>query len=112
MLGELGLDPIGHTRVQVTPIVGFDEPCGRGRRHERAGDVLHGKPLLSRADAIDFDIQRRVVERLSILQIAQARNLGELDANLFGVRTVHGEIESPERPLPHRRPRSEAHHHG
>ena len=66
------------------------------------------KPELPGALAINVDVDGRIIERLTELQIAQARNLLHLGQHLIGEGAVGREIRSAHRDLDRRR-RTEVH---
>ncbi len=60
--------------ARVGPVVRRDEPARRRRRGERSTDLVDGDTELPGHLAVHVHLNRRVVERLSELQIAQRRN--------------------------------------
>ena len=67
---------------RIGPVVRRDEAARRGRGGERPADLIDGDAELAGELAIDVDLDRRIVERLLELQVAQRRNLRELVAQL------------------------------
>ena len=68
--------------ARIGPVVRRDEPARRGRRGERSPDLIDRDAELAGQLPIHVDLNRRVVERLLVLQIAQRGNARELVAHL------------------------------
>ena len=94
--------------ARIGPVVRRDEPAGRGRRGERPPDLIDGDAQLAGHLTVHVDLNRRIVERLAVLQIAQRRNPRELVPDLRRERPAGGEIRSRDRDLDRRR-RAEVH---
>ena len=70
---DLNLKPV--PAAGVPPEIEVRVAAGRGRRCERPANIGGGHPELAGSVTVDLDLQRRIVERLGILQIAQRIDL-------------------------------------
>ena len=68
--------------ARIGPVVRRDEPARRGRRGKRAPDLIDGDAELTRHLTVHVDLNRRIVERLAVLQIAKRGNPRELVPDL------------------------------
>ena len=83
MLRQFHLDLEGIAGVRIAPVVRLGKPGGRCGRHDRADHVGHGQAELAGAFPIDVDVQRRVVDLLGELKIAQEWQRRQLGAWTF-----------------------------
>ena len=80
--------------ARVGPVVRRDEPAGRGRGGKRSADLIDRDAELAGHLAVHIDLDRRVVERLAVLQIAERGNARELVPDLGRKRPAGREIRS------------------
>ena len=105
---DLDLDLIGDAALRIGPVVGHHEPAGRCRRDQGAGNVGGREARQAGFFAVHIHLDRRVIERLSHLQIAQGRDLGQFPVDLVRMRPVVGEARAADRHFD-RRGRAETH---
>jgi len=77
---------------RVGPVVRRDEPAGRRRGGEGSPDLIDGDAELARHLTVHIDLDRRIVERLAVLQITKRGDVRELLPNLHGKRPAGREI--------------------
>ena len=79
---------------RIGPVVRRDEPAGGRRGSKRSADLIDRDAELARHLTVHVDLDRRIVERLAVLQIAKRRNSRELVADLRGERSAGRELRS------------------
>ena len=89
---NLNLEPVA--APGISPEIQIGVPARRGRRDERPRHIRRRDAKLSRAIAVDLDLERRIIERLRILQVAQRIDLEQLGSNLLRERTTRGELRT------------------
>ena len=83
VLRQLHLDLECISGVWVPPVIRLREARRRSGWDHRANHVRHGQSELTRTLAVDVDIERRIIDRLSKLKIPKEGNLGHLRLNLL-----------------------------
>ena len=78
LVGDLDLHLVADAGLGVGPVVGDHEAAGGSGRDDRAGDVRGGHAAEASALAVHLDADRRVVERLAVLEVAERGDLAQL----------------------------------
>src|SRR6187431_1687323 len=73
-------------RARIGPVIRRDEPAGRSCRSEGASHLIDRDPKLTGHLTVHVDLNRGVVERLAVLEIAKGRNPAKLLPDLGGER--------------------------
>ena len=107
-LWNLHLNLISHSAVRVSPIIRHHKPARGSRRYQRTRHFGHLHPHQPGPFAVHSHIDRRIVQRLAELHVAQRRNFLQLLPNLASEFPVRRQIGAAHRHLDGRS-RSEAH---
>src|SRR5207244_11548322 len=91
-LRELHLNLETVPAAGIPPEVQLGVSAGRGGGHERLADIGWRHAKLSGAAAVNLDLERWVIERLRVLQVAERIDLDELRADLFSKRARGGKL--------------------
>src|SRR5438067_903618 len=76
----------------IPPVTRHHETARRGGCDQRAGHPVRGHAALAGPLTIDLHLDRRIVEGLHKLQVAQRGNAGHLGAHLVGVGAAVGHL--------------------
>ena len=107
--GHLHLDLEGDAGLGVGPVVGQDEAAGAGGFDDGTRGVGHTDTHEAGLLAVDVHFERRGVDGLGELEVAEFRDLGEFGAHGFGVGAIVCERRAADGDLDRGR-RTEAHH--